>query len=204
MADFAKQTDYPGSPDRGGGEEMLLRMNAGHAYLRDWAYPLLDWKPGMHILDVGCGGGAAIMQMLSLSEGSHIDGVDYARTSVRTASETCASELGSRVTIRLGSVSALPFADDTYDLVTAVETTYFWPDMKKALAERHRVLKKGGTAALINEGSDPALHTDWPDPDGTLTIYRPEQLTGFLTDAGFRDITVHHGSADIILVTARK
>ena len=204
MADFAKRTDYPGSPDRGGGEEMLLRMNVGHAYLRNWAYPLLDWKPGMRILDVGCGGGAAIMQMLSLSEGSHIDGVDYAQTSVRTASETCARELGRRVTIRHGSVSALPFGDDTYDLVTAIETTYFWPNMKKALSELYRVLKKGGTAALINEGSDPALHTDWPNPDGTLTIYRPEELTSFLRDAGFRDITVHHGSADIILVTARK
>lgn len=204
MADIGKQTDFPGNPDLGGGRDMLERMNRGHAYLRDWAYPMLEWKPDMRILDVGCGGGAAIRQMLSLSEGSRIDGVDYSETSVKTASETNADELGKRVTITQGNICDLPFQNDTYDLVTAVETTYFWPDMDKAFREIFRVLKKGGTAAIINEGSDPSLHTDWPNPDGSMIIYRPEELTGFMKNAGFREVAVEHGEEDIILVKGKK
>ncbi len=200
MGDIGEKTDFPGNPDLGGGKTMLQRMNHGHAYLRDWAFPMLAWRPGMRILDVGCGGGAAIREMLKLSENSHIDGVDYSETSVKTASETNADELGKRVTVTRGNICDLPFADNTYDLVTAVETTYFWPDMDKAFHEIFRVLKNGGVVAIINEGSDPDLHTDWPNPDGSMTIYRPEELTTFMKNAGFQDVSVVHGEDDIILV----
>ncbi|MCC6095004.1 MAG: class I SAM-dependent methyltransferase [Eubacterium sp.] len=207
MADLkenAEKPDYSGNPDLGGGKNMLERMNHSHAYLRNWAFPMLSWKPGMHILDVGCGGGAAIHEMLKLSDHSQIDGVDYSETSVKTAAETNAAELGRRVSVTRGNICSLPFADDTYDLVTAVETTYFWPDMEKAFHEIYRVLKKDGVVAVINEGSDPDLHTDWPNPDGSITIYRPEELTGFMKNAGFVDISVKRGEGDIILVQGRK
>ena len=53
--------------------------------------------------------------------------------------------------IREGSVSELPFAADTFDLVTAVETHFWWPDLPAGMREIQRVLKPGGTLAIIAE-----------------------------------------------------
>jgi len=49
-----------------------------------------------------------------------------------------------RVEILRASVESLPFSDDMFDLVTAVETYYFWPDLVENLKEIRRVLKPGG------------------------------------------------------------
>ena len=143
---MAEKKDYnPGNPDEGAGVAMLERMNHAHQYLRELAFPLIPWREGMRILDVGCGGGETIHQMLGKSEGSVIDGVDYAKTSLKISSKVNAHELGKRVFLHRADVAKLPFDDDVFDLVTAMETTYFWPDILAAFSEIRRVLKKGGT-----------------------------------------------------------
>ena len=53
--------------------------------------------------------------------------------------------------IQGASVSQLPFADDTFDLVTAVETQYYWPDLIKDMKEILRVLRPGGSLIIIAE-----------------------------------------------------
>jgi SAM-dependent methyltransferase len=56
-----------------------------------------------------------------------------------------------RVEIREGSVSQLPFAADMFDLVTAVETHFWWPDLPGDMREVLRVLKPGGMFIIIAE-----------------------------------------------------
>jgi SAM-dependent methyltransferase len=56
-----------------------------------------------------------------------------------------------RVEVQQGSVSRLPFADAMFDLVTAVETHYYWPDLANDAREILRVLKPGGTLLVIAE-----------------------------------------------------
>jgi SAM-dependent methyltransferase len=48
-------------------------------------------------------------------------------------------------------VSALPFPDDKFDLVSAVETQYYWPDLASDMREILRVLKPGGKLIVIAE-----------------------------------------------------
>lgn len=57
----------------------------------------------------------------------------------------------ARVEIRLASVSRLPFSDDTFDVVTAVETHFWWPVLPADLREVLRVLKPGGRLIIIAE-----------------------------------------------------
>jgi len=55
-----------------------------------------------------------------------------------------------RVQIEQASASRLPFADEKFDLVTAVETLYYWPNPATDLQEVLRVLKPGGTLVIIS------------------------------------------------------
>ena len=45
----------------------------------------------------------------------------------------------------------MPFDDNTFDNITAVETYYFWPDKENDVKEVFRVLKQGGTVMLLFE-----------------------------------------------------
>ncbi len=46
---------------------------------------------------------------------------------------------------------ALPFADTSFDVATAFETVYFWPDIRRSLSEVARVIRRGGTFMISNE-----------------------------------------------------
>jgi ubiquinone/menaquinone biosynthesis C-methylase UbiE len=69
-----------------------------------------------------------------------------------------------RVALQQASVSQLPFAENTFDLVTAVETQYYWPDLLGDMREILRVLRPGGTLIVIAEsykkGANEVLQ--WP------------------------------------------
>ncbi|HJB28080.1 MAG TPA: class I SAM-dependent methyltransferase [Candidatus Blautia faecavium] len=200
---MTKERENPARPEGKSGEKMLERMNRSHGPLRDFGLPLLSWRPDMRILDVGCGGGATIAEMLNLSADSVIDGIDYSQVSVRQSEELNKKDLGSRCNICQADVAKLPFAEDTYDLVTAVETVYFWPDIDGAFKEIFRVLKHQGVFAILNEGSDPE-QCDWPPVDGFMRIYRPEELEELLKKAGFQAIKTSHGPGQMICVTGMK
>ena len=63
-----------------------------------------------------------------------------------------------RVAILQGSVSTLPFPDHMFDLVTAVETHFFWPDLVADMHEVLRVLKPSGKLIVIAEAYKGGKH----------------------------------------------
>lgn len=183
---WKKKKATPGRPEGDGSMEMLTRMNQEHKPLRDWAFSFLNWKPGMLILDVGCGGGGTIADMLELSDGCRIDGIDYSPDSVKCAKQYNHAELGKRVFISEGDVSQLPFASGVYDLVTAVETVYFWPELYRSLHEICRVLKTDGQVAILCEIDSPEKAAAWGDIGCVLRVYYPWQLEAVMQAAGFK------------------
>lgn len=197
------EKENPGRPSGITGANMLDRMNTSHEPIRSFGFPLLPWRDRMQILDVGCGGGAAIAEMLKLAPDSIIHGIDYSETSVEKSTELNKDHIGSRCFIRQADVTALPFADNSFDLITAVETVYFWPEIKAGFREIYRVLKSSGTFAILNEGSDPD-NIDWPEIDGFMKIYRPRELEDLLKECGFRTVKTEHGPEQIICVMVQK
>src|SRR6185295_16230225 len=69
---------------------------------------------------------------------------------VATTTNAASIAAGS-VDVRRGSVSNLPFPPQTFDVVTAVETHYYWQDLGADLEEVRRVLKPAGRAVIIAE-----------------------------------------------------
>lgn len=203
MNEEIKKAGHPEKPEGNAGAQILEMMNEGHAPLRKWGLPHIEWTKEMRILDVGCGGGATIADMLNLAPDSVIDGIDYSDVSVEEARRRNAEYLGYRVDIKKADVTHLPFVENTFDLVTAVETVYFWPDIEKGIREIRRVLKPYGRFFILNEGSDPD-HTAFPEVDGFYRIYRPEELTALLKNCGMNAVRYYRGEGEYICVTGRK
>jgi len=127
-------------------------MNRTHRELTTWGLSHLSLAKDSSVLDVGCGGGQAIQQLALLVPAGQVYGIDYSAASVAVARRTNASLIDSaRVDIRLGSVSSLPFSEAIFDVVTAIETHYYWPNLEADLREIHRVLKPNGRVAIVAE-----------------------------------------------------
>ncbi len=171
------------------GRVMLRFMNFGHAPLTNWGLSLVEIHEGWTMLDIGCGGGATLKRLLKRSKGAQVYGIDISEESVAKARKVNANVLDRQVFVTQGSAEKLPYEDNKFDLVTAVETVYFWPDLPNCLKEVRRVVKPGGRFAIMVE----VLENDsvWTDVVDGMTAYSPEQLKEMLEGAGFVKTELH-------------
>ena len=171
------------------GRAMLRFMNFGHAPLTNWGLDLIDIHDGWTMLDIGCGGGATLKRLLKRSNNAQVYGIDISQESVAKARKVNAKVLDKQVFVSQGSAEKLPYGDQMFDLVTAVETVYFWPNLPDCLQEVGRVLKPGGKFAILVE----VIEGDsvWTKVVDGMTAYSPEQLKKLLDDAGFVDTEIH-------------
>ena len=137
------------------GNIQLKSMNKEHTPVSLWGLKHLNINPDDVILDVGCGGGININRMAK--DAKKVYGIDYSIESVKLSREVNEKLIDNgQVEIHEGNVKDLPFEDNTFDIVTAFETVYFWPDIEKCFGEVKRVLKPGGTflIGMESNGSD--------------------------------------------------
>ena len=181
-------------PSDRAGRQVLLRMNASHALVTQWGLDHVPIAEDFTILDVGCGGGRTIDRLASRTRGK-VYGVDYSEVSVATARKINERAIAAgRVEIQHASVSQLPFPDATFDVVTAVETHYYWPDLPRDVREVMRVLKRGGTFLIVAE-TYRGRRNDWfYRPIMTLGLraayLTPDEHRQLLVDAGYTDVQV--------------
>ena len=127
-------------------------MNSRHSNVTDWGLGHVSIEKHYTILDVGCGGGRTLSKLAESATQGKVYGIDYSEESVVGSKRTNARWIDmSRVEVRHGSVSQLPFRDGMFDLVTAVETHFWWPDLPADMREIFRVLKAGGKLIVIAE-----------------------------------------------------
>lgn len=113
---------------------------------------------GQRILDAGCARGRFTRHIAKT--GAQVFGVDLTWTFVQSAKTTIPA-----ATFTSGSLSALPFADNTFDSVYCVEVLEHLPDTRLALSEMARVIKPGGMLLVI----DKSLHA--LDPSNGLPTF---------------------------------
>jgi ubiquinone/menaquinone biosynthesis C-methylase UbiE len=178
------------------GRFTLWRMNWSHSRLTDWGLAEISIEPHSTILDVGCGGGRTVSKLAALATQGHVCGIDYSDESVAVSQKTNVRWIErGRVEIRQGSVSQLPFLHDVFDLVTAVETHYFWPDLAADTREVFRVLKPGGALILIAEAykgakTATAKLTEKYLPLAGMTLLTVDEHRELFTTAGYSDVRV--------------
>jgi ubiquinone/menaquinone biosynthesis C-methylase UbiE len=127
-------------------------MNSRHSKVTDWGLSHISIDKHNTILDIGCGGGRTVNKLAAVAAQGKVYGVDFSGESVAFASRINKQWIETgRVEIREASVSQLPFSADAFDVVTAVETHFWWPDLPADMREVLRVLKPGGTLIIIAE-----------------------------------------------------
>lgn len=176
------------------GRAVVGRMNVSHAGLTDWGLEQVRVEPAFTILDVGCGGGRTIQVLAARATAGRVFGVDYSAASVEASRETNRDAVAAgRVEIQEASVSKLPFADAMFDLVTAVETHYYWPALPNDAREILRVLKPGGTFVVIAEAYKGRY--GWLFQLAMLPMRAKLMSAGehraWLETAGFTNVAVH-------------
>ena len=178
------------------GRMMVNGMNGGsHARMAEWGLSFVDIANNWDILDVGCGGGANVARLLKRSPKGTVTGIDYSPVSAKKSTEVNAAEIAAgHCKVVEGSAAQLPFGENTFDLVTAFETVYFWPEIEKCFAGVRRTLKDGGHFLIINEDDGLTGNNEkWEKLIEGMYTYTPEELKKHLAAAGFSNIIVHQG-----------
>src|SRR3954462_7199007 len=110
-------------------------MNSRHSKVTDWGLSHISIAQNDTILDVGCGGGRTVSKLAIATQGK-VYGVDFSRESVAFANRINKQWIDAgRVEIREASVSQLPFSENKFGVVTAVETHFWWPDLPSDMRE---------------------------------------------------------------------
>lgn len=174
-------------------------MNREHEKVWRWGLGHMTIQPDAAILDVGCGGGGAVKILAQAAPHSKVYGVDHSEEVLRTACRVnqILIEQG-RIELKHGSVSNLPFPNDTFDLVTAFETAIFWPHLPDDLKEVLRVLKPGGTLLIANEAYADARfekrNAMWERLAGFRPLQTPEETRQSLLEAGYHKVAIDTAS----------
>ena len=109
----------------------------------------LDVKPGMQVLDLGCGDGTTALPSARL--GAKVQGVDIARNLVAAGNKRIQDEGLTNITIREGDATNLEgLEDETFDLVVSIFGAMFAPKPFDVAKEMVRVTKRGGRIVMGN------------------------------------------------------
>ncbi|MCW2511409.1 MAG: polyketide synthase [Mycobacterium sp.] len=142
------------------------------------AYELVGATPlaGRDVLDVGCGRGGTAALWADEYEGN-VTGIDLSPEAVAFCAQT---HVRPNLTFKVGDAEHLPLEDAAADVVTNIESSHTYPDMRAFLAEVRRVLRSGGWF----------LHTDLLPTQRWLEVRAILTVSGFTVEVD-REITAN-------------
>ncbi len=169
-------------------------MNFAHSPLTKWALGHIEVTANAAALDVGCGGGRTVDRLAKMAVDGRVVGLDYSKDSVTVSRLRNSDHIRSgRVEICHASVSDIPYPDNTFDLVTAVETFYFWPAPETDLLEVRRVLQPVGqlviACTMYKGGKHDKRNQKFVD-EINMTYLGEDEFQRLLRDSGFDNIDV--------------
>ena len=193
-------------PEGLGGKLMVHMMNSGHGAMAEWGFGHIQVQKKDHCLDIGCGGRANVKRLLEMASEGKAAGIDYSEVSVEKSAKLNreAIQKGS-CQILHGNVMELPFKEQTFQVITAFETIYFWPDLLKAFEQVYRVLKNDGIFMICNEcsGENPK-DEKWERMVAGMKIYTRQDLLDLLKKAGFRELRTDQNEKGWICIVGKK
>jgi ubiquinone/menaquinone biosynthesis C-methylase UbiE len=162
-------------------------------------------RPTSHVLDVASGTGEPGLSAAARAPQGKVTITDLAEKMLLVAEENAARRGLKNVETRLADAGALPFADATFDAVTARFGFMFFPDVLGAARELARVARPGARVTTAVWGAPEknpwataimgtiGKHVDLPvPPPGAPGLFRcaaPGYMAGVFREAGLRNVT---------------
>lgn len=146
-----------------------------------WAIKQTTISGNYRILEIGYGGGSTIKNLLALNKNLEIHGIDISKESYRTAQRVHSDSIrkGS-VQLKIGNVENMPYQNNYFDRIFAIQTHIFWKDIKKSFQEVYRVMSSNSTLIIASEKEKIHYH---------MTDYRTShEFSQLLTSIGFSKI----------------
>jgi ubiquinone/menaquinone biosynthesis C-methylase UbiE len=169
-------------------------FNVSHAKGTHLGLQHITLEENFTILDVGCGGGRFVHELAGIVTKGKVYGFDYSEECVAVSQRTNRLWIKmGRAEILHGSVSSLPFPERMFDLVTAVNSHYYWPDLVRDMQEVLRVLKPGGRLDLIGEAYKGGKYEKRDRKFVelvNLTYYSVNELRELFSSTGYSDVQI--------------
>ncbi|KXG49273.1 uncharacterized protein PGRI_031430 [Penicillium griseofulvum] len=131
----------------------VLRTHAWRTPQNSTAYLLPHLQPTSQILDIGCGPGSITTGLAALVPAGHVTGIEPTSLPLEAARALAASEGITNISFKEGDIHALPFADESFDIVHAHQVLQHITDPIDGLREMRRVCKTGGLVAIKESAS---------------------------------------------------
>ena len=174
-------------PEGNLGEQVGEVMAKRHMQAMAFTFEHLHVKPTDHVLEIGFGPGEAIAEAARLTPKGYVAGIDYSETMLRMAEKrNRRAIMQEHVALTLGDARRLPYEDESFDVVFAMNVFHFWPVPLLELAECRRVLKKGGHILFYL-----THHSGWMEglsDSGFFLKYESADVEKILTDASFQKV----------------
>ena len=199
----------PGTPDytMGFSDEMLESLS-WHRVETHAAHLLPHLRPGLRVLDVGCGPGALSAELARTVAPGELHGIDMEPSQVELSRSAASAGGLDNAEFRVADAVALPFDDGFFDVVHFHNVLMHVPDVGAVLAEAKRVLKPGGLIGCreMMVGSS-FTHPDFGVMEKAWAMFEDllaaddahpqtgKELKARLLDAGFAEVRVS-GSFD--------
>lgn len=179
------------------GKLMIKRMNFRHSKVSAWGLAHLKLFSPAEILEIGCGGGKNAAELRRMFPSAKVTAIDYSEVSVAAATKYNKGDIiTKRMQVMKADVSALPFADASFDLATAFETIYFWPGPLESFKEVYRILQPGGIFMIVNESDgENNAEEQWSKKVEGIRVYTKMQLIRILKEAGFSEFSVDQNTS---------
>jgi ubiquinone/menaquinone biosynthesis C-methylase UbiE len=176
------------------GRLVAALMNKGHKSLSLWGLTHVNIEPDYVILDVGCGGGKTVSRLAQRAFVGKVFGIDYSADMVKYSKKVNKKWIAeNRVEIIEGAVEKMGFSDNFFDLITAIETYYFWHSFSDVLQEIKRVLKPEGKLLIVNEmvkdGVYEIKHAKMIEKT-QVSLFPLEEIRNILQSVGFADVQI--------------
>ncbi len=179
-------------------------LERGNAQQNRATVEALEPPPGAAVLEIGFGPGHALEMLANTRPLGLVAGIDHSELMVETARRRLARRRGSAaLDLRCGEARDLPFDDEQFDLVYAVNSYHQWPDKADALAEMAGVLRPGGDLLLSIRDFRMEGQFESPGKGATTALEAGERMKDFGLQVRTREV-VHSPRRATFLVRGRK
>lgn len=192
-------------PEGAMGEEVGKVLAVKHTAQIAFVFEFLHVQPADHVLEIGFGPGEGIAEAARRTPNGFVAGIDFSPTMVAMAEQrNHRAIMQEQVELTLGDAKELPYEDESFHKIFALNVFHFWPDPARELAECLRVLKPDGRIVFyLGHPSSwmPGFHET-----GIFIAREAQDIKAILSAAGFtnvssRDFTFPEGKGFAVMGT---